>query len=56
MRHTVKGTKDINLLGGLTDPPAIPNNTQSFTVGVHSVSIIISRLLFVYVNVGKTVK
>ena len=37
-RHTSQGSKSINLLGGLPNPPSIPpNHAQSFMIAAHQV-------------------
>ena len=36
--HDFQGTRSLNLLGGLVDPPADPPGTQSFAIEVNNVS------------------
>ena len=38
MRHTTRGAASINLLGGLINPPPEPSDSETFFVGVDSVS------------------
>ena len=38
MRHTTRGTASVNLLGGLPDPPPEPSDSETFFIGVDSVS------------------
>ena len=37
MRHMVRGSASLNLLGGLPDPPPEPADTRSFTFRVNNV-------------------
>ena len=39
MRHMVRGSISINLLGGLPDPPPEPSDTRSFTFTVNNVCV-----------------
>lgn len=47
-RHTNKGSTSINLLGGLPYSPTIPEDAQTFAIGVQKV--IYDELLFVKRN------
>ena len=38
MRHTTRSSASLNLLGGLPDPPPEPSDSETFFVGVDSVS------------------
>ena len=38
MRHTTRGAASVNLLGGLPDPPPEPRDSETFFIGVNSVS------------------
>ena len=37
-RHNFQGSRSLNLLGGLIDPPADPPGTESFAIEVNNVS------------------
>ena len=37
-RHMTRGSASLNLLGGLPDPPPEPSDSETFFVGVDSVS------------------
>ena len=37
-RHDFQGSRSLNLLGGLIDPPADPPGTESFAIEVTDVS------------------
>ena len=38
IRHTTRGAASVNLLGGLINPPPEPSDSETFFVGVNSVS------------------
>ena len=38
--HDYKGSRSVNLLGGLLNPPSDPPGTQSFTLAVDQVCIV----------------
>ena len=38
--HDYKGSRSVNLLGGLLNPPSDPPGTQSFTFAVNQVCIV----------------
>ena len=38
VQHSTKGSTVANLLGGLPNPPRLPQNVQTFTVSVNQVS------------------
>ena len=38
-RHDFEGSRSLNLLGGLIDPPADPPGTESFAIEVTNVSL-----------------
>ena len=38
MRHMTRGAASVNLLGGLINPPPEPSDSETFFVGVDSVS------------------
>ena len=37
-RHMTRGAASVNLLGGLINPPPVPSDSETFFVGVDSVS------------------
>ena len=52
--HSRKGSTSVNLLGGLPNPPRIPQNVQAFTVNVSQVSYcsnVHSRYMFCILQV-----
>ena len=52
--HSRKGSTSVNLLGGLPNPPRIPQNVQAFTVNVNEVSYcnnVHSRYMFCILQV-----
>ena len=54
IQHSRQGTTSVNLLGGLPNPPRIPQNVQAFTVGVNEVSYcnnVHSRYMFCILQV-----
>ena len=42
--HDFQGSRSLNLLGGLVDPPEDPPGTESFTIEVDSVSYCIQSV------------
>ena len=44
--RTARGSASVNLLGGLPDPPPEPSDSETFFIGVDSVSICTNNMCF----------
>ena len=47
---TARGSASVNLLGGLPDPPPVPSDSETFFIGVDSVSTYTNNIMHFLCN------